>query len=116
MLRARAGFASNFFGCAGYEIIDNPGFTVIAEGVTAALDTKAEIVVICSSDEEYAEIVPEIARLIKQKNKEILMVVAGYPKDLVDAFRSAGIDDFIHVRSNLLETLSRFQGLLKIKE
>ncbi|HPS49343.1 MAG TPA: methylmalonyl-CoA mutase family protein [Bacteroidales bacterium] len=116
MLRARAGFASNFFGCAGYEIIDNPGFTVIAEGVTAALDTKAEIVVICSSDEEYAEIVPEIARLIKQKNKEILMVVAGYPKDLVDAFRSAGIDDFIHVRSNLLETLSRFQRLLKIKE
>ena len=44
------------------------------------------------------------------------MVVAGYPKDLVDAFRSAGIDDFIHVRSNLLETLSRFQRLLKIKE
>lgn len=114
MLRARAGFASNFFGCAGYEIIDNPGFGSIDEGVSAALDSGAEIIVICSSDEEYAGIVPDITQRIKQVNRELLLVVAGYPKDQIDRFKEAGVDDFIHVRCNLLETLTRFQKVLKI--
>ena len=114
MLRARAGFASNFFGCAGYEIIDNPGFGSIDEGVSAALDSGAEIIVICSSDEEYAAIVPDITQRIKHVNRELLLVVAGYPKDQIDRFREAGVDDFIHVRCNLLETLTKFQKVLKI--
>ena len=58
MLRARAGFITNFFGCAGYKILDNPGFASVDQGVETALSSKAEIVVICSSDEEYAAIAP----------------------------------------------------------
>ncbi len=83
-LRARAGFSSNFFGCAGYEIIDNPGFSAIAEGVEAAMESRSEIVVICSSDEEYSAIVPEIAKQLKSGNPKICVVVAGYPKEIVD--------------------------------
>jgi len=114
MLRARAGFAANFFGCAGYEIIDNPGFATTAEGVEAALSSGSQVVVICSSDEEYPAIVPDIARQIKNQEKKIILVVAGFPKDLVDTFRAAGVDEFIHVRSNLLETLTEFNRKLGI--
>lgn len=112
MLRARAGFASNFFGCAGFEIIDNPGFSETGEGVDAALMAQPDIVVICSSDDEYAVIVPGITQQIKEKLPSALVVVAGYPKDLAETFRNAGVFDFIHVKSNLFETLEKFQRLL----
>ncbi|HPS63784.1 MAG TPA: methylmalonyl-CoA mutase family protein [Bacteroidales bacterium] len=112
MLRARAGFATNFFGCAGYEIIDNPGFSTAVEGISAALKAQSEIVVVCSSDEEYPAVVPEIAASIKVSSPQVKVVVAGYPKEHLDDFRKAGVDDFIHVRSNLLETLKKFQSEL----
>ena len=114
MLRARAGFASNFFGCAGYEIFDNQGFSTVEEGVASALLSKAEVIVICSSDEEYPQIVPDIASQIKESGSNIRIVVAGFPKELIETFKSAGVDDFIHVRSNLLETLRDFQNKLGI--
>jgi len=109
MSRARAGFITNFFGCAGFNIIDNPGFQTIAEGVTSALDSNSEIVVICSSDEEYEQIVPEICAQLRNKNSELKILLAGYPKDLIEKLTAAGVDDFIHLRSNLLDILQKYQ-------
>ncbi len=114
MRKARAMFTTNFFGCAGYEILDNSGFATIEEGVKAAKTSKAEIVVICSSDDEYATMVPEIANKLKKANKELNLVVAGYPKEIIDSLKQAGVDEFIHVRSNLLQTLESFQEKLGI--
>lgn len=115
MLRARAGFATNFFGCAGYEIIDNSGFASIEEGVEAAREAHCDMVVFCSSDEEYPVIVPESVKQLKSHNSKIWTVVAGYPKESVDLLKDAGVDDFIHVRSNLLESLQRYQKILGIQ-
>ncbi len=114
MLRARAGFSANFFGCAGYDIIDNQGFSTIEEGVVSALASGAEVVVICSSDEEYSQIVPEITRKINEARDNIRIVVAGFPKDIIEDLKKAGVDDFIHVRSNLLETLRSYHRILGI--
>jgi methylmalonyl-CoA mutase len=111
MRKARASFATGFFACAGYKIIDNPGFNSIEEGVKAVFDTKAEIVVICSSDEEYAEIVPAIFKKIANK---AIVVVAGAP-ECMDELKAKGIENFIHVRSNLLETLKEYHSKLNIK-
>ena len=33
MRQARAGFITNFFGCAGYEIVEPAGFTTVEEGL-----------------------------------------------------------------------------------
>ena len=112
MRRARSGFATNFFGVAGYEIVDNNGFASADEGVKAALDQKADIVVLCSSDEEYAEITETACNLLKGKVKAI--VLAGYPKDMVDTYKGYGIDEFIHVKTNVLESLTAFQKLMGI--
>lgn len=112
MRRARSQFSSNFFACAGYEVIDNNGFTNINEGIKAAIESKAEIVVICASDEDYPLIAPEINEKIGDK---AIVVVAGYPKDAVEELKSKGISHFIHVKSNVLETLKDFQKQLGIK-
>ncbi len=110
MLRARAGFITNFFGCAGYAIIDNPGFTDFSLAAEAAC--RSEIIVLCSSDEEYMQHGPEICRLILAKNPGAHIIVAGSPKEGVEELKAAGVKDFVSVRSNLLETLTAYQKLI----
>ncbi len=110
MRKARATFATNFFGCAGFAIIDNPGFKTAGEGIAAALKSKAGYVVICSSDEEYATIGPEIVSGIKSIQPAVKVIIAGNPKEILDSLKSAGVDDFIHVRSNVLETIKKLKS------
>lgn len=114
MRKARASFSAGFFGCAGYRIIDNPGFTTAAEGAEAALKAKSEVVVICSSDEEYAEFAPVIAQAIKAKNSAVKVIVAGNPTEIMDQLKQAGVDDFIHARANVLEKLTAYSKELGI--
>ena len=109
MRKARATFATNFFGCAGYEIIDNSGFKTIEEGVKAAVDSKAEIIVLCSSDEEYIPIASAACQGVKSQSKNAMIFVAGHPKEFVEALKASGVDDFIHIRTNVLEFLKNLQ-------
>jgi methylmalonyl-CoA mutase len=105
MCRARAQFACNFFSVAGFEVIDNNRFTSIEEGVKAALATKADIIVACSSDDEYADTIPRIATLIGNRG---IVVVAGEP-ECKPELEAQGITHFISVKSNVLETLKQYQ-------
>lgn len=110
MRQARAQFSCNFLACAGYEVIDNLGFPTVEEGIEAAMAAKADIVVLCSSDDEYAEYaVPAFQAL----NGRAMFIVAGAPA-CMDELKAAGIENFIHVRVNVLETLRNYnKELLK---
>jgi methylmalonyl-CoA mutase len=108
MRLARAQFSTNFFGCAGYEIIDNLGFNTVEEGVDAALAKGADIVVLCSSDDEYAELAPAA---FKYLNGRAEFVVAGAPACMED-LKAVGITEYVHVRCNVLETLQAFNAKL----
>src|SRR6056297_194853 len=112
MRRARAGFSSGFFAAAGFEIIDNIGFDSVEEGVKEARNKEADIVVICSSDPEYPELAPAINEQMKD---DAIIVVAGYPKDSMEQLKEAGINHFVHIKSNLVETLKKFQEELGIR-
>ena len=112
MRKARASFITNFFGCAGYRIIDSSGYNDLHEGIKGAVISKAPVVVICSSDEEYETVSPVIAKGIKDKNPETIIIVAGYPKDFIDTLQNQGVDDFIHMRSNVTETLKKYNRQL----
>ena len=109
MRLARAQFSCNFFACAGYEVIDNLGFETVEDGVAAARKARADIIVLCSSDDEYAELAPAAYKAIGD-GKEIF-VVAGAPACMED-LQKLGIEHFIHVRVNVLETLKAFNNLL----
>ena len=108
MRQARAQFSCNFLACAGYEVVDNLGFATVEEGVEAAMAAKADIVVLCSSDDEYAEYaVPAFQAL----NGRAMFIVAGAPA-CMDELKAAGIENFIHVRVNVLETLREYNKKL----
>ncbi|MDR1224901.1 MAG: methylmalonyl-CoA mutase small subunit [Tannerella sp.] len=109
MRLARSQFSSNFFACAGYEIIDNLGFETVEAGVKAAREKNADIIVLCSSDDEYGAFAPEAFKLVGGKE---LFVVAGAPACMED-LKAAGIEHFINVRSNVLETLKMFSNRLQ---
>ncbi len=108
MRLARAQFSTNFFGCAGYEIIDNLGFDTVEAGVDAALEKGADVIVLCSSDDEYATLAPEAFKYLDGRAE---FVVAGAPA-CMDDLKAAGINEFIHVRCNVLETLQNFNAKL----
>ncbi|MBP1672868.1 MAG: methylmalonyl-CoA mutase [Bacteroidetes bacterium] len=112
MRQARAGFITNFFGCSGYEIIDNAGFNTIEEGIEAAKNAQANVIVMCSSDEEYAHLGVQAAQLSKEKMQNALFVIAGYPSECIETLKSAGTDDFVHVKVNVLDTLRKYNELL----
>ena len=101
MARARAQFSCNFFGCAGIRVQDNTFFKSIEEGAKAALESKAEIVVVCAADDDYAEAAPKVKELLGGK---AILVVAGAPACMPE-LEAQGITNFINVNSNVLETL-----------
>jgi methylmalonyl-CoA mutase len=110
MRQARAQFSCNFLAAAGYKVMDNLGFKTVEEGVDAALAAGADIVVICSSDDEYAEYaIPAF----KYLDGRAMYIVAGAPA-CSDDLKAAGIENFIHVRSNQLETLKEYNAKLGI--
>lgn len=110
MRQARAQFSCNFLACAGYQVIDNLGFKTVEEGIEAAMKAETDIVVLCSSDDEYAEYaIPAFQAL----NGRALYIVAGAPACMED-LKAAGIEHFIHVRCNVLDTLKNFNAILGI--
>ena len=101
MARARSQFSCNFFACAGIKVIDNTYFKSIEEGAKAALESKAQIVVVCASDDDYADAAPKVKELLGGK---AILVVAGAPA-CAPELEAQGITNFINVKSNVLETL-----------
>jgi len=106
---ARAQFSCNFLACAGYKVIDNNGFKSVADGIKAARKAKADIIVLCSSDDEYATFAPQ-AWLQLQDARE-MFIVAGAPACMED-LQKLGIQNFIHVKCNVLDTLKSFNQQL----
>ncbi len=98
MRKARAAFCLNLFGCGGFEIV---------RGESLA---DADLVVLCSSDAEYLALAQDVC-----PRTAAPVVVAGNPKDQIEALRAAGVADFVHVGSNAVDTLTSWQHLLGIE-
>ncbi|HPS13843.1 MAG TPA: methylmalonyl-CoA mutase family protein, partial [Prolixibacteraceae bacterium] len=107
MRKARAQFSCNFFAVAGFEVVEGKGYSNVEDGVVDAVEAGADIVVICSSDDEYAEFAPAAF----EKLIDGIFVVAGNPA-CKEELEAKGIKNFIHVRSNLLEELKSYQAQL----
>lgn len=106
---ARSGFAANFFGCAGFEIVTQ---RFSSAGEIAAAD--AALIVLCSSDPEYLALATEVIARLNVLGRKIPVLVAGNPES-AEPLRTAGVADFIHIRSNPIELLTAWQQRLGIE-
>ncbi len=107
--KPRADFSTGFFQVGGFDVLTNNGFATPQEAAQAALDSGAPIVVICSTDDTYPEIVPPLTQAIKAAKPDTLVILAGYPQDQLEAHKQAGVDDFVHLRANCYELLVSLQ-------
>jgi methylmalonyl-CoA mutase len=101
MRMARANFCFNFFGCAGFDLAESEDY--------AGAD--ADLIVLCSSDPEYTAFAQEVCAAVK-----VPVLVAGNPKDQIDALKAAGVQGFIHIGSDAVQTLTEWQTRLGMKE
>jgi methylmalonyl-CoA mutase len=114
--KARADFSRGFLEVGAFDVIGNNGFETGDQAVVAALDSGAPVVVICSTDKTYPDLVPPLAKGIKDAKPETIVLLAGYPSDHIDAFKQAGVDDFIHVRANCYELLDNLQNRIGVAQ
>jgi methylmalonyl-CoA mutase len=112
--KARSAFAVNFLGCGGYYINDPLGFDSVNEAITEIENSHPDMVVLCSSDKEYEQLVPEFCNLLHELGQNPIAVLAGYPEENIEQYRKKGIDEFIYAGCNVLETLRRFHKKLGI--
>ena len=114
MRTARAQFSGGFIGCGGFEIVDGVITNSNEEALQKAINQNAEITVICGSDDDYASLGMEFAENFKKAKQDGILVLAGYPTDTIEALKNAGVDEFVHIRADLIDTLSSFQQKLNI--
>ncbi|BET66536.1 methylmalonyl-CoA mutase family protein [Opitutales bacterium ASA1] len=110
LYRLRADWTSSFFEVGGFKLLNDRDFAGTDDAAAAALASGAQIAVITSSDDTYATVVEPLAKSIKAANPGLFVLVAGAPKETADAWRAAGVDEFVNVTSNSLELLTRLQA------
>lgn len=114
--KARADFSRGFLEVGAFDVIGNDGFETADQAVKAALDSGASVVVICSTDKTYPELVPALTKGMKGAKPDCMVLVAGHPGDQIEAFKQAGVDDFIHVRANCYELLDNLQNRIGVAQ
>jgi methylmalonyl-CoA mutase len=100
MRGARVNFCLNFFGCAGFDIVESEEYA----------GTDADLIILCSSDPEYLAFAQEVCPKVK-----VPVLIAGNPKDQIAELKAAGVQGFVHRLSDMVETLMEWQNKLGIR-
>jgi methylmalonyl-CoA mutase len=110
MRSARSQFAGDFLACGG--LATNIQEFKQAEQIA---DSDADLIVLCSSDEDYLSMAAELLSILKDRSSRVNVVIAGNP-DTAEQLRDLGVADFIHIRSNAVEVLADIQRLIGIRD
>ncbi|MGB0430145.1 MAG: methylmalonyl-CoA mutase family protein [Bacteroidia bacterium] len=110
MRSARANFALNFYQCGGFEVINNAGFESVNEAIEAFEANPTQVIVICSSDQEYLDLIPQIGKALKKAGILPKLALAGHPGDKKEDYEDMGIEEFIYMGCNVYDTLKAYQS------
>ena len=108
---ARASFAQNFLGVAGFEIHAPIKFDTPAAVVDRAAEIVPDLLVVCSADAEYPALVPALRSNLAEHGVSPLLIVAGNPAQMEG---EVAADEFIHQESSLRATLEVLQNRLDL--
>ncbi len=110
-IKPRIDFSIGFLQVAGFDVINSGTFTDVDSAVKALETFDVKAVCVCSGDDQYPVIIPELCDRIT----DLPIIVAGYPQDMVDSYRKAGVKSFIHLRANAYETLAEIATLMGVR-
>lgn len=109
MRKARAAFSYDFMGVSGFEIWQEKSYDSAKQAAGRSALTESEVVVICSSDADYAESALLFVETFRDINSDKVLLLAGNPIDIMDALSNAGLDGCIHLKSDVIQTISGVQ-------
>lgn len=112
MRKARATFAAEFFGVAGFQMLGEFTAPDLQQLASNAAKSEADIVVMCAADPDYETDAATFAAAFKAKAPNKQLVLAGYPAAIVDELTTVGVDSFIHIKVNAIDALTEYQDLL----
>ncbi len=102
---ARATYAQNFFEAGGFEAIANDGFDTADAAALACAQANCKLAVLCSSDAWYETGATGVAAALKRAGVKRLFI-AGNPGAREQAYRDAGVDQFIFIGCDVVATLT----------
>jgi len=109
----RATWARNFFESGGIEALGSEGFVDASAAAAAFSSSGASIACLCSSDATYAELAGVTAKALKAAGAS-RVYLAGNPGDARAAYQSAGVDEFVHIGVDVVESLTRAQQIIGV--
>ena len=112
MRKARAGFAFDFLGIAGYAMEEEKSYDSALSAAEKSASSKSDIVVMCSSDDDYKTSALEFINTFRSLNHTKILVLAGFPAEILEELTAAGLDTCIHVRSDIFNTLNEINQKL----
>jgi len=112
--KGRADFSRGYFDVGGFDIIYPKGIDNIEKLISNTVRSKSNIIVICSDDKSYPELIAKFTPALKKQMPNVFVILAGFPGDNEANYRASGVDDFIYMGSNIfntLETLLKKEGV-----
>jgi len=102
----RLDFAREFFQVGGFAVSGDEYFQDSQAAVPAARASGARTVVVVGLDATYTEQAATVVRELADGPEPPFIFLAGAPGEQETALREAGLTEFIHVRSNVLDVLN----------
>ena len=113
MRKARAAFAYDFMGVSGFNILAEKSYDNVETAAVTSARSNSNVVVICSSDNDYQENALQFIKIFREIDSEKTLLLAGNPVDIADQLTKAGLDGFIHMKSNVINLISDVQNKIQ---
>ncbi|MGE7601311.1 methylmalonyl-CoA mutase family protein [Peribacillus sp. NPDC097675] len=105
--KPRADFIKGLVAAGGIETVESRGCQTSQEAVDYITDTQLSIYCICGSDLDYSDKAEATIKEIKRQFPHLKLYVAGkQQEELESLLLEAGVDNFIHVKTNVVEILT----------
>ena len=109
MRKARAAFAYDFIGVSGYNVLQEKSFESAEKAAELSAKSDSDVVVMCSSDEDYNETALSFIKTFRALNSSKVLLIAGAPTNM-DELTEAGLDGCVNMRSDVIATISSIQN------
>ena len=109
---SRLDFARRLFAVGGFEVQADRFFSDAESAARAAVESNSATVVVVGLDSTYEELGVSTVALLKALDRPPRIMLAGRPKGLVKELEQAGVEEFIHARSDVLEVLGQLADSL----
>ncbi|HEY8380502.1 MAG TPA: methylmalonyl-CoA mutase family protein [Nannocystis sp.] len=112
--RPRVEFARAYFPVGGFAVVEGAATEDLDAAARQVADSGAAVAVICGADARYPGAVPALVPKLRAAGARVV-VLAGRPKDQVEALKAAGVDEFIATGADALATLGAVQQRLEVQ-